>query len=584
MPLSLLLQEAVYTFRWGAYHLEPWVHLVRTEELLIDRARSAFLVHWFGSGLPLHGSFVKIVLENIKELSEHYYRVVASLAPNPEGLNLTEPLAGLIGELAGIALSPTTVLLAITLFLRKLPAWLQILGLGLASALALVAPRVALGVAFFPSALGIVIGSLFFPIAILGGLGYAIAHPDDLRKVYALLGSAAMLLVAAGHFLQLLMGPRERITNPLLRDILEIFDRLAGLLPFALALVAVMVTRIGPLLEPLASQVKPFELLIGEVGDTVSFLFADIPATVNRYLPLIFDQIDFVLVQLSLILPVFGIVFTEMFTNLGELLTSLVDKAEASLRKWKADVTVVATGSPIALQLKHARTVFAIAARELSSGTSSSSSSSSTGPSSFPELKLTKPGDFLRSMGGPPPGGFAAIGTLAEIDIRHGGALFGDLITYSKSAREGAAAASRPTNVFGAERQALLYELGAKSPAEALAHLREDQLKLRDLLTSVVGRVLPPALRVEMGNLLDVFRKLDQGLYETKVQKSDYPVRDLPDNGQLVPVVHRLVIRGSGVTRADVDAFQARLQQAMNAQRYPATSPSAPGGLAASKG
>jgi hypothetical protein len=39
MPIALLLQETVYTFRWGAYHLEPWSHLVQTEETLIDRAQ-----------------------------------------------------------------------------------------------------------------------------------------------------------------------------------------------------------------------------------------------------------------------------------------------------------------------------------------------------------------------------------------------------------------------------------------------------------------------------------------------------------------------------------------------------------------
>jgi hypothetical protein len=575
MPLSLLLQETVYSFRWGAYHLAPWIHLVRIEEVLIDRARSAFLVHWFGSGLPLHGSFLRVVFENLNELSAHYYRVVASLSPNPEGLNLTEPFAGLIGEVAGIALSPTTVLLAIAAIVRKLPVWVQLLALALSSAVALL-----------PTGLGLGLGAILLPIAILGGLAVGISNPDDLRRVYALLGSTAVFLIAAGHFLQLLMGPRENIANPLLRDVLEIFDRLAGVLPFALALVAVIVTRIGPLLEPLASQIQPFELLIGEVSNTVTFLITDVPATAGRYLPLLFDQVDFVLVQLSLILPVFGIVFTELFTNLRELLTGLADKAGLSITKWRTDVTVARTESPLSLQLKHARSVFEIAARELSSGTPSSPSpsSGSSSPSGFPALTLTKPGDFLRSMGGPPPGGLGAIDTLAHIDIKFGGALFGDAITYSESARVGAEAAIRPTNVFGAERQALLKELNARTPGDALAKLRADQLALRDLLTAVVGRVLPPALRVEIGNLLDIFRKLDQGVYETKVQKTDYPVRDLPDNGQLMPVVHRLLIRGSGVSKADADAFQARLQQAMNALRYPATSPSTSGGSASSKG
>src|SRR5262245_19572299 len=107
MPISLLLREAVYAFRWGAYHLGAWGHLVRTEEVLIGRARGAFLSHWFGPGLPLSGSFVAIVLANLGELQERYFLVSASALPELEGPSLGEPLAGLFGEVAGILLSPT---------------------------------------------------------------------------------------------------------------------------------------------------------------------------------------------------------------------------------------------------------------------------------------------------------------------------------------------------------------------------------------------------------------------------------------------------------------------------------------------
>ncbi len=577
MPLSLLLQETVYTFRWGAHHLEPWVNFVRTEELLIDRARSAFLVHWFGSGLPLQGFFVKIVLQNLKELRTRYYQVLNSVAPSPWGPNLTEPLAGLIGEIAGMVFSPTTVLLATAWIVRKLPIWVQSLGFALGSLAALVAPPIA-----------VLVGVLLFPIALLGGVGFTTSQPDDVRKIYALLGATALLLIAAGKFIRLLLGPRENIKNPLLRDVLGLLDQLAGLLPFVLAFVAVVVTRIGPLLEPLASQIQPFAQLISAVGDASAFLVGDIPGTFSRYLPLLLDQVDFVLVQLTQVLPVFAIVFTELFTNLGEELTSLVHKTGESVTKWKQDLKKIVIDSPLSVEIKKARIVFGIAASELSSGTSSSSSSGSSSSSDFPKLKLTKPEDFLRFKGGAPPGGLDAIDTLAKIDLKYGGALFGDRITYSKAAQKGAAAARRSTNVFGAERAELLGELGARLPSEALKNLRDKQLELRDLLTTVVGRILPPALRVEMGKLINVFQAIDEHLYEIKLndkaEQLDYPIRDLPDNGQLVPVVHRLVIRGGGLTRVDAEAFQARLQQAMNALRYPAASPALAGGLAESKG
>jgi hypothetical protein len=89
----------------------------------------------------------------------------------------------------------------------------------------------------------------------------------------------------------------------------------------------------------------------------------------------------------------------------------------------------------------------------------------------------------------------------------------------------------------------------------------------------VVGRVLPAELRVRMGDVLDMLIKLDATLYKQKVAKQDFPVLDLPDNGQLRPIVHRLVIRGTGMVRTDADTFQQRLQEAMNALVYPATRP-----------
>jgi hypothetical protein len=191
----------------------------------------------------------------------------------------------------------------------------------------------------------------------------------------------------------------------------------------------------------------------------------------------------------------------------------------------------------------------------------------------FPQPpNLVPPSAVMGAMGGPPPGGLSAIGTLADIDIRHHVALFQAYTPYSDDALAGLDSL-RPTYVFDAEHIALVGELGGKKPKDALAALRADQLKLRDLLSEVVGRVLPGELRVQMGALLGLFSELDVKLYQGKAEKRDYPVRDLPDNGQLRPIVHRLVIRGVDMVRAETDTFQQRLQEAMNALAYPATKP-----------
>ncbi|MBB6253149.1 hypothetical protein [Nitrospirillum iridis] len=566
MPLALLLQETVYTLRWGAFHLEPWNHLVRVEELLIDRARGAFLIHWFGRALPLRGSRVSVVIDNLDALRTQYFRARSSLAPDIGGPNLAEPLSGLAGEVLGIALSPTAALLAVAVMVRDLPYWLRTLSgaLGWKAWLLILEPLA-----------GPVIGPILLPLAVFERLVLAITNPGQLRDVYALLSAAALFLIAATAFLKVLLGPRDKIANPLLRDILGLFDQLAGLVPFVLAFFAFIIVRVGPLIEPLAEQMAAFQGLIGAVVDTVGDIFDDIGGAVYRILPFAADRLDFVVVQLGLVFPVFDLVFTSLFTDLGDQLGEAVDKGSKAIIGWSVAAKemgiAIIQAQPLAVRIESAKISFAIAADALSPGPSSSGGGSSL-PKDFPVLKLTKPEDFLRARGGPPRGGLGVIEKWAEIDIKYGGALFQDYLPFSDAAKAGVAAAQKPTQVFDAEQGVLARRLG-QEPRKALAALRVDQLRLRDLLSAVVGRVLPGDLRVEMGTLLDVFRKLDISLYQLKAEKKDFPVLDLPDNGQLRPIVHRLVIRGVDLARADADTFQVRLQEAMNALAYPAQRP-----------
>src|SRR5262249_24050482 len=158
-------------------------------------------------------------------------------------------------------------------------------------------------------------------------------------------------------------------------------------------------------------------------------------------------------------------------------------------------------------------------------------------PSSIPKPHITAPGAFLAAMGAPPPG-LEAIGKLAKIDIKYHGALFEDYLPLSPEALAAVKRARQPRGVFAGERAAFEHELG-KPPAAALAALRVDQLKLRDLISVVVGRILPPELRVHMDDLLTIFLAIDQNLYGLKLERQEFPVRDLPDNGALRPVVRR---------------------------------------------
>ena len=103
MPMALLLQKQFKVFNKGARSLTPWIELVRLEGLLIARARSAFLVHWFGSGVPLQGLYLRIAIHNLDELRERYREVTAQVRPRSSGPNLTEPLAGLAGTIGALS-------------------------------------------------------------------------------------------------------------------------------------------------------------------------------------------------------------------------------------------------------------------------------------------------------------------------------------------------------------------------------------------------------------------------------------------------------------------------------------------------
>src|SRR5579871_1402666 len=122
MPFALLLHHTFHVLQKGAKALEPWNQLVVLEQILTDRARSAFLVHWFGPGLPLYGLSLRIAIDNLKELQLRYQAVVAATTPDASGLNLTEPLAGIGGAAVGMLISPTGFLLLWSVLITRLPA------------------------------------------------------------------------------------------------------------------------------------------------------------------------------------------------------------------------------------------------------------------------------------------------------------------------------------------------------------------------------------------------------------------------------------------------------------------------------
>src|SRR5438094_7726628 len=104
MPFIVLFHEVFDKFAKAVKKLERWNELVDLEILLVARGRSAFLVHWFGSLIPLDGSSVRIAIVNFEALRRRYSLVMSKRRSKlSEGPSMLEPLADISGSFAGAA-------------------------------------------------------------------------------------------------------------------------------------------------------------------------------------------------------------------------------------------------------------------------------------------------------------------------------------------------------------------------------------------------------------------------------------------------------------------------------------------------
>ena len=60
MPLALLLSDQAKAWTDGVAAWEPWEGILELESRILERARSIFLVRWFGGDLPLDGPRLRV--------------------------------------------------------------------------------------------------------------------------------------------------------------------------------------------------------------------------------------------------------------------------------------------------------------------------------------------------------------------------------------------------------------------------------------------------------------------------------------------------------------------------------------------
>ena len=95
MPLSLLLAQHLTFLTRGVKKLDRWEGLTDTFALVARRLRGAFMVGWFGPGIPVQGLDVVVTVTNLSELYDRYLQVTSgNRGSGSRGPNLTEPLLG----------------------------------------------------------------------------------------------------------------------------------------------------------------------------------------------------------------------------------------------------------------------------------------------------------------------------------------------------------------------------------------------------------------------------------------------------------------------------------------------------------
>ncbi len=258
MPIAVLPELTRTLYATGRV-LSPWNQLVALEEQLLRRARSAFIVRWFGTSVPEDRLSVSIVIVNIDALKERYRQAKQSVQAGPSGPNLLGPLAGIAGLLVGMAASfPGTIMIAA----HADEIFEHLVGPNVGAGL-LTMLFSLFGVWIVPP-LVLLLGTAGSPAFLASGLAAAIGH-EPTRAVVLLLGEAAAFITAATAFWDQLRGPRFDVRNPLLARILRFADALAKGFAHTLGFVALVVTKIGALIPNLFEQFRAMMALVQSV-------------------------------------------------------------------------------------------------------------------------------------------------------------------------------------------------------------------------------------------------------------------------------------------------------------------------------
>ena len=616
MPIFLLPELAGALLKLSK-RLANWDRLGRIEEQLLRRARSAFLVRWFGTAIPEKNLNLLIHIDNIDALSQRYALAERSRQRNNSRLNLFAPLAGMVGVAAGLVFNPTGGTLIGTL-MRMFDAGFSRDGFGAIFGEIMYRLFIEHGsMPFWVSVAGFVL-LLAAPLALGAGLVAGLGGEPRVRAVYNLLGDVAMLLDAFLGFWRQLIGPVEQIRNPLVRSIVQLLHRIAALVFQVVGFAALLIVRLVPLLPSLVAQVRALIDLGSAVIDVVREIVAGVmDAALAPFAPrggigavllwvlakiselpskLVETIATFFSTAVTTVLDAFsgmrGLVMTffgnlkarivEMFeqTPLGQLLERITQ-----LLKIMPVVNLAFGAMPgppppppppssawynrLGRALKGAgKWVATEAADELYLGDILEGIDDVTAAAgrlaipSFPDVSVPA----LPTMPSLPDTAAlrAGISPTTEIDLsatrdalmEDARRRFGEMPLPDELRR-------MPRSAFAGERRRL----------EAMGRpvISERESQLRDMIYVAIGRVLPPAMRIHAPAVRSMFDELDHyinGAAAPDEHAPKLPQLDLADSGRLRPQVRMLTIRSNRGMPADLRAFQTMLVEALGQRQY----------------
>jgi hypothetical protein len=575
VPLSLLLAQHLTFLTQGVKKLDRWEGLTDTFALVARRLRGAFMVGWFGPGIPVQGLDVVVTVTNLDELYDRYLQVTSgNRGSGSRGPNLTEPLLGGAGVLAGALANPLNGMVASMILGSVLHSWYVklIAGLGWVSAgglttalLLIAAPLIALGL--IPQAFGGQAGDAF---DLLGALA-AMALP--LRRLWRQLSG------------------RESARNPLLRQLMTLGDRLAALLAQVLGAVAVTVTRIAPQLYPAMAAARATYAAVVPIGEAIHLVVLNMLDALGLLLhgPLSLGAVQGVVIRAlramvgrlrGLVLATIAEVVTIATARVGPTMSAVATYMVQASRFVRA----VILETPFVRWLLAVRDISQVVQRWSSRPVPPPPTPRTPAPpspwlTSFPmPASLSAFGRLLRkshpvplpTATAPPFVGPGVVAPIADVLRALPFLTDPDPFALDDAQRASVRRFRRPPSVLGglaADLQARRDAADRGGAAFALADLYAGRHPYVDRSLALLGPGAAASVVPRLEGLLD---RLD---VELRGRRPSFPVRDLPEPAAIRPVVGRLVVRsgGGGDVEGRSRAFVETLRQQLDARSYVVT-------------